>query len=540
MIDASANHRASARGGMNRAFHDYGKTIGQVPQGWRHPVEHDALRKGLRPPELPPARPDADQRLRRLAERVRHDLEILVYPKDDWVLPRSRPDGRHVHDVIIVGAGQGGLAIAFALRREHVTNVLIVDQAPRGQEGPWATYSRMWTLRSPKHLTGPDLGIASLAPRSWFEAVFGEDGWEALAKWPRQVWQDYLDWYRDTLDLPVRNDTRVDRIEAEGDLVRLTANRGTGAEDVLYCRKLILANGIEGMGGWFVPPLVRDSLDDDCWTMCTDDVDSLRWAGKRIAVLGAGATAWDRSGDLLELGAQSVVLYMRRRQILTANAFRYLEKAGFLRHYASMDDDDKWRWIQTIFTFGQPPTQDGVDRCCHFDNFTLHPGANWSALRKLPSGEIEVAATDGSVETVDHLFIGTGFSVDPRNRPEFAAFAEQICTWRDAFTPPPDATDAWLLGYPYLTRDLRFVEKTPGAAPILHNIYCFNYGATVTNAHSGASLSGMKYGIEPLIHGVTFALWKEDERAHHDVLRSWSEIDTDPAPTAPHIWKPKP
>ena len=49
---------------------------------------------------------------------------------------------------------------------------------------------------------------------------------------------------------------------------------------------------------------------------------------------------------------------MRRPQILTANPFRYLEKAGYLRHYASMSDADKWRWIQAIFTFGQPPTQD--------------------------------------------------------------------------------------------------------------------------------------------------------------------------------------
>lgn len=504
---------------------------------WDHPLDHDARRKGLRPPQLPPARPDADERLAALGRRVHHDLAIMVYPKDDWVMPRVHPDGHHVYDVIIIGAGQGGLATAFALRREHVTNVLIVDQSPRGAEGPWVTYSRMWTLRSPKHLTGPDLGIPSLAPRSWFEAVFGEDGWEQLIKWPRQTWQDYLNWYRAVLDLPVRNDTRVDLIEQDGPFIRLTINRGSG--EYLYCRKLVLATGIEGMGGWYLPPVVRDNLSSDDWTMCTDDVDSIHWADRRIAVLGAGATAWDRAGDLLELGAKSVTIYMRRQQILTANAFRYLEKAGFLRHYASMNDDDKWRWIQTIFTFGQPPTQDGVDRCAHFDNFTLHPGATWSGIRKLPSGAIEVTASDGSVETFDHLFIGTGFSVDPRNRPEFAAFADQIRIWSDVITPPPEHQDDWLITYPYLDRDLSFTEKTPGAAPILKSIYCFNYGATVTNAHSGASLSGMKYGIEPLIHGLTYALWRDDEPEHFRITRAWAEIDTDPASLAPRIWKPK-
>ena len=78
-----------------------------------------------------------------------------------------------------------------------------------------------------------------------------------------------------------------------------------------------------------------------------------------------------------------------------------------------------------------------------------------------------------------------------------------------------------------------------GEAPYLRNIFCFNYGATVTNAHSGASLSGMKYGIEPLIHGITGALWEEDEPAHFVVARDWAAVDTDPTPILPNIWKPR-
>jgi cation diffusion facilitator CzcD-associated flavoprotein CzcO len=487
---------------------------------------------------MPLPLPDAVVRLDRLSDRVRHDLAILSYPKDDWVLPRRHPDGHHVYDVLIVGAGQCGLAAAFGLIREHVTNVLVVDQAPPGREGPWISYSRMWTLRSPKHLTGPDLGIPSLAPRSWFEAVFGEDAWQKLDKWPRHAWQDYLIWYREATCVPVRNGVRVDAIEPDGEFIRVVANgRGTAGESK-HCRKLILATGIEGMGGWYVPPVVRDNLPPDDWTMCTDDVDSIAWARQRVAVLGAGATAWDRAADLLELGAESVTMYMRRKRILTANVFRYLEKAGFLRHYASMSDADKWRWMQTIFTFGQPPTQDGVDRCACFDNFVLHPGATWSAIRRQPSG-IEVTGSDGSVAVFDHLFIGAGFSVNPLNRPELAPFADQILTWADVIKPPSEYRDDWLITYPYLARDLSFIERTPGAAPFLRNIYCYNYGATVTNAHSGASLSGMKYGIEPLIHGLTEALWKEDEPAHYRAARAWSDVDTDPSPLSASLWRPK-
>jgi FAD-dependent urate hydroxylase len=497
--------------------------------------EHDALRKGLRPYPVPPPLPDAVARLEQLTRRVRHDLEILCYPKDDWVLPRRRREGDHVYDVVIVGAGQCGLAAALALARDHVTNVLVLDRAPKGGEGPWATYSRMWTLRSPKHVTGPDLGIPSLAPRSWFEAVFGEEGWDALDKWPRVAWQDYLNWYREALQLPVRNDTRVEAIDPDGDIVRLTCN---GGSELVYGRKLVLATGIEGMGDWHIPSVVSENLPRTDWTLCTEDVDSLAWQDQRIAVVGAGATGWDRAADLLELGARSVDMYMRRRALPKSNPFRYLEKAGFLRHYASMADAEKWRWMHSIFSLGQTPTQDGVDRCCYFENFTIHPGAEWERVHRTASG-IEVTATDGSVAEFDHLFIGAGFSMNPINRPELRPLAGHIATWADIYTPPAEYRSDWMASYPYLTADLRFVEKVPGSAPVLKNIYCFNYGATITNAHSGGSLSGIRYGIEPMIHGITYALWREDEPEHFRITRAWSQADTDPTPTFSHRWQPE-
>ena len=488
------------------------------------PIAHSASRAGLLPPGAPDPRPDALARLVALTRRVHHDLEILAYPKDEWVVPRHHPAGHHVYDVVIVGAGQCGLAVAFGLLRERVSNILVLDRALKGREGPWITYSRMWTLRSPKHVTGPDLGIPSLAPRSWFEAVFGEEGWKQLGKWPRQVWQAYLNWYRAALDLPVRNEVEVRSFELDGEFVRIVID----SDMPLVARKVVLATGLEGIGGWHVPAVVREKLPPTAWTLCSNDIDSLAWTGKKIAVLGAGATAWDRTADLLELGAACVAMYMRRPQILTANPFRYLEKAGYLRHYASMPDADKWRWIQAIFAFGQPPTQDGVDRCAAFETFSLHPSATWTDVVQTPEG-IRVSATDGSTTVFDHLFIGCGFSMDPRNRPELAVLADNMATWTDVFTAPADQPDPWLATYPYLNRDLSFVEKIPGRTPVLAHMFCFNYGATVTNAHSGASLSGLRYGIEPLIHGITHALWSADEPVHFARVSAWADVDTDPS-----------
>ena len=38
----------------------------------------------------------------------------------------------------------------------------------------------MITLRTPKHITGPDYGVASLTPRAWYEAKYGVAGLQLL------------------------------------------------------------------------------------------------------------------------------------------------------------------------------------------------------------------------------------------------------------------------------------------------------------------------------------------------------------------------
>ena len=126
--------------------------------------------------------------LRELEERITHDLSLIDYPARSWVPPRRYQD-QPVLDVLIVGAGQGGLAVTFHLLRERVSNIMLIDQRKEGEEGPWTNFARMLTLRTPKYLTRPDLGIPSLTPRAWYEAKHGADAWDKLDKIPRETWR---------------------------------------------------------------------------------------------------------------------------------------------------------------------------------------------------------------------------------------------------------------------------------------------------------------------------------------------------------------
>ncbi len=96
-----------------------------------------------------------------LEETARHDLLRLNYPPANWVPERTGPDGKRVLDVLVVGAGMCGQTVGYGLLREGIRNIRVIERNGNGHEGPWNTTARMPILRSPKHLTGPDLGVPS-------------------------------------------------------------------------------------------------------------------------------------------------------------------------------------------------------------------------------------------------------------------------------------------------------------------------------------------------------------------------------------------
>jgi cation diffusion facilitator CzcD-associated flavoprotein CzcO len=473
---------------------------------------------------------DADVRLAELNERVTQELRFLDYPAYPWVAQRYSHTGEHVWDVVVVGAGQGGLATTFGLRREKVDNVIALDRAPAGREGPWITYARMLTLRSPKHVTGPDLGIASLTPQAWYIAVYGQDAWDGLGKWSRVVWQDYLIWYRKVLDLPVRNETEVTSLSPEGDMVRVQGrDLGTGEELSWLARKVVLSTGIEGNGAWELPNMSFEGIPNDRFIHTNWEYDlELAVKGRRVAVLGAGASAFDTAATALEAGAAEVHQFIRRKRIPDVNPFRVMEQAGFLNHFGSMSTRRRLDWMLAIEKNVAPPTQDGVNRCTAFDNYKLSTGVSWKSLRMV-GDEIEITTTDGDVVMCDFLILGTGCKVDLSKRPELRDFHQKIRLWRHSIGASEAEKASPVLDYPFLSGDLSFQEKEPGTAPFLKNIHNFTYIATASVGYSGASLTGMKYGIRRVIEGITSFLWLEDADHFLNEISVYSDRDLDTA-----------
>lgn len=469
----------------------------------------------------------ATERLDQLSAAVRADLDVLRHPVDPWVVPRTHPSGKHVYDVLIVGAGQGGLAVAFALMRERVTNIVVLDLRPAGLEGPWNTTARMRTLRTPKHLPGMELGLPNLAPRAWYIARYGAEAWERLDKLPKEDWQDYLLWCRRTLDLPVRNEVEVTAISWEGDLLRVAcAATGDGAfDDHAYARHVVLATGVEGNGDWQTPAFIRDALPRERYAHAGEPIDFDALKGKRVAVLGSGASAFDNTSTALEHGATSAVLCIRRKEIQRVNPQLWMGKAGFLRHFADLPDAWKWRFMQHMFSFNLPAPQDAYTRLARLPGAEIRQNAGWKSVRLVGTGaeaEIEIETVAGDTLRADFLIVAVGFEVDFHKRRELAAFADQIALWRDRFPVPRGEEGSVVATYPYLGATFEFVEKVPGAAPWLGRIRNFTYGAMVSMGLSGSAISGLKYAVPRVVHGITRALFVEDAAAFYDSFSSYA------------------
>ncbi|MBM3560504.1 MAG: NAD(P)/FAD-dependent oxidoreductase [Alphaproteobacteria bacterium] len=455
-----------------------------------------------------------------LTARVRADLDLVNWRRrPGWVVPRRPEGGVPLLDVVVIGAGHAGLTAAFGLIRAQIDNILVVDRNPAGRAGPWSTFARMRTLRTLKENTGPDLGIPSLTPRAWFEAMYGAEAFARMERMPKDDYQAYLDWFRTVLDLPVRHGTEVTAIEpddADGGetLIRLRT-RGPGAtEQTLLAREVVLATGIEGNGDWSVPAMVRDGVPRDRWVHSGEVYDAGRFAGRRVAVLGGGTSAFDHAGAALEAGAAAVDQYVRRRSLPRVNAWRWADGTHILGHYAAFTDLEKWRAVRHIFAVHQPPPQETWERCAVHANWRLHLGASWRAGR-LAGDDIEIETVSGERRRHDALIVAVGNSIDLGARPELAAIARDAALWRDRFVPPPGEESDYLSAHPYLADDYAFTERTPGTAPWLAHVRNFTFGTMVSLGSSGSSLNALRVSVPRLVEAVGRSLFRADRTAHY-------------------------
>ncbi|MGE7370801.1 FAD-dependent oxidoreductase [Neorhizobium sp. NPDC001467] len=458
--------------------------------------------------------------LKGLEERLADDLLWLNMPAKSWIPPRQ-VDGRDVLDVAVVGAGLCGLTTLFALRRAAILNVACFDRAPQGAEGPWLTYARMPVLRTRKESQGLALGVPSLTFRAWFEAQFGRQAFIDMPAIPRDMWMAYMVWYRNVLDLPVENDTDVCNIRLTSDgLVEFDAVTA-GKSRTLLARRLVLATGIDGMGGAALPLIAR-SVPAAYIAHASDDIDIEGLRGKRVAVVGLAASALDNAAAALEAGAARVDIFARRPSFPRVDKFSGIAGPGMIHGYVDLPDAVKWQLSVAGERNAVPPPRHSVLRVSAHANAHFHFGSPVQALKET-GGAIEIVTPKGRYGA-DLVIFATGFRVDHTKAPELAALSDRIAMWQDHFRPEPEWERQDLGRYPYLGRHFQFLPK-PGRevtdAAISH-IHCFTFPAVMSHGKITSGVPSVGEGASRLVEGLASSLFVEDRDRHLEAFHGFS------------------
>lgn len=480
------------------------------------------------------ARPDGAG-LAALEARLREDLSWLDLPAPAWVPPHD-VDGQRVLDVAIVGAGMAGLTLAAELQLLGIDNVRAFDAAPAGFEGPWLTYARMLTLRSPKQLTGPALRLPALTFRAWYEAQFGHTQWEALNKIPREQWMDYLRWYRAVLDLPVRNETRLVMLRPRADglseleLEPAVAPNGepTQAAQVqavperVIARHVVLATGREGTGGPYLPEIAA-RLPERLRAHTSDAIDFAALRGKRVGVVGAGASAFDNAACALEAGAARVDLFVRRATLPAINKLTGIGSPGLVHGFAHLADDWKWRFLHYAGQTQTPPPRDSVQRVSRHPNAFFHLSSPLETLTH--DGETITLTTPKGSYALDYLIFATGFQTQIDTRPEFATIAPYVRRWRERYAPPDALASDELASSPDLDRHFAFQEREPGTCPALARIHCFNHAASLSHGKVSGDIPAISDGAQRLARAIASMLFDADREHHYASLEAFDKAE---------------
>ncbi|AHV92904.1 FAD-dependent oxidoreductase [Bordetella holmesii] len=456
--------------------------------------------------------------LTELEARLRQDLAWLDLPARDWV-PARQSEGHTLFEVVIIGAGMAGMAACAALK-QHGVRAVCLDRSPQGCEGPWATTARMQTLRSPKQLTGPALGLPALTFRAWFEAQYGATAWQALDKIPRLQWMDYLRWYRRVLELDIRNDHRVAAVLPRPDgVVELAVESPQGVQQML-ARHVVVATGRDGLGGPALPAFAQ-RLPRACWAHSSDAMDYQTLAGKRVAVIGAGASAMDSAATALEAGAVSVDMLIRRDDIPRVNKGKGAGNPGLTHGHLSLPDEWKWRFRHYINTQQVPPPRGSTLRVSQHANARFNLGCPIVDVHADVSG-IHLTTPKGVFE-VDFVIFSTGFKLDWQAHPEFAAIAPHIRLWGDRYQPAPGAEDQELQDSPDLGPVFEFQEKSPGACPGLERVHCFCYSAALSHGSVSGDIPAVSEGARRLAQGIAGQFYAEDVEHHFANMLAYAE-----------------
>jgi cation diffusion facilitator CzcD-associated flavoprotein CzcO len=320
------------------------------------------------------------------------------------------------YEVAIVGAGPYGLSVAAHLRASPVRPRLRIFGEPMSfwrQNMPRG----MW-LRSPwsaSNLSDPGRELT-------LDAYERARGLPIRRPIPLEDFVDYGRWFQEQAAVEV-DQRNVEQIEPETGGFDLTLDDG----DEVHAVQVIVAAGI---GAFAARPPRLAEFPSTLVSHSSDHGDLSRFKNRSVAVVGGGQSAIESAVLLREAGA-SVEVLARASQIRWLGRSASLHRfAGRLLYAPSDVGPAGVSWIVAApWAFRQipRPIQDPLAARCiraaasgwlvpRIEDVRITTATTIESARA-KNGQLELELNDGTKREVDHVMLGTGFSVDIKRYP---------------------------------------------------------------------------------------------------------------------------
>jgi FAD-dependent urate hydroxylase len=314
-------------------------------------------------------------------------------------------------EVAVIGSGPYGLSAAAHLKASGME----VRIFGRPMEFWAKNMPTGMLLRSPRVASN----ISDPKQQFTLEAYEKEAGIAPSAPVPLVIFVGYGQWFQRQL-LPDLDQREISSVRRADGKFAITLEGG----DEFRAERVVVAAGIEPFRK---TPAVFDGLPPSqvshCYQGC--DVDSFR--GKRVAVIGAGQSALESAALLDERGAKVEVI-ARIPELRWIGQHPWLHRLGPVSSLLYSPHDVGPAGISRLVAFPNLVKRIPLDLRDRIRARAVRPaGSRWlpARLKKVrlttgrsvtaansAGGEVELKLDDRSQRRVDHVLLGTGYSVD--------------------------------------------------------------------------------------------------------------------------------
>ena len=314
-------------------------------------------------------------------------------------------------EVAVIGAGPYGLSAAAHLKAKGISVRVFGEPmefwAQKMPEG--------MLLRSPRvasNISDPESGFT-------LEAYEAASSQQPRAPLPLDTFVEYGKWFRHQLESEIDR-RKVARVEPDEQGFRLILEDN----DVVRCGRVVVAAGI---GPFKKKPSVFEGFSPRLVSHCYEGRDVRKFAGKRVVVIGAGQSALESAALLHEAGAQVEVI-VREAEIRWIGKHKWLHAMGPISKMLYSKHDVGPIGISRLVAYPKLMSHVPVKLRDKIRTRAVRPaGAPWLIGRlaqvKFTTGrcvtnaamideQLNLSLNDGTERRVDHVLLGTGYSVD--------------------------------------------------------------------------------------------------------------------------------